>query len=53
MNYLSENLLTILILLPTFGALAIAGHALFATYAPDEAKSKQYRQSFLSCKRRV
>ncbi len=29
MNWITENLLTILILLPVFGALAIAGHAMF------------------------
>lgn len=29
MNYISENLITILILLPVFGALAVLGHQLF------------------------
>ena len=29
MDYIAENLLTILILLPAFGALAVIGHALF------------------------
>lgn len=29
MNFISENLLTILILLPTFGAIATLGHAMF------------------------
>lgn len=35
MNYLLENLLTFLILLPTFGALAIVGHALFQPSRQD------------------
>ncbi|HEX8398570.1 MAG TPA: NADH-quinone oxidoreductase subunit M [Pyrinomonadaceae bacterium] len=43
MDFITENLLTILILLPTFGALAVAGHAMFANYASDEAKAAQYR----------
>jgi NADH-quinone oxidoreductase subunit M len=43
MDFINENLLTLLILLPTFGALAIAGHAMFAGYASDEAKAAQYR----------
>ena len=43
MNWILENLLTILILLPSFGALAIIGHALFANYATPEAKNNQYR----------
>ena len=43
MNWILENLLTILILLPSFGALAIIGHALFANYAAAEAKNNQYR----------
>jgi NADH-quinone oxidoreductase subunit M len=43
MDFITENLLTILILLPTFGALAVAGHAMFANYASDEAKARQYR----------
>ncbi|NJM52139.1 MAG: hypothetical protein HC846_01350 [Blastocatellia bacterium] len=29
MNFITENLLTILILLPTFGAIAVLGHAMF------------------------
>ncbi len=29
MDFITENLLTILILLPVFGALAVLGHAMF------------------------
>jgi NADH-quinone oxidoreductase subunit M len=43
MDFILENLLTILILIPSFGALAIVGHALFANYATDEQKARQYR----------
>ncbi|HEX9928278.1 MAG TPA: NADH-quinone oxidoreductase subunit M [Pyrinomonadaceae bacterium] len=43
MPFINEHLLTILILLPTLGALAVAGHAMFANYASDEAKAAQYR----------
>ena len=32
-----------MILIPAFGSLAIIAHSLFANYAADEAKAKQYR----------
>ena len=43
MDFITGNLLTILILLPTVGALAIAGHEMFAGYDSEEARAKQYR----------
>ena len=43
MNLLTDNLLTILILLPALGAVAVVGHAMFANYATEEVKTTQFR----------